>query len=76
MKKFALLTMILSLAALSCSKAEKENPAKDGVISFETVSANTRTVLSGTSVNWLATDAIKVFNAEGPQSNGESLCRV
>lgn len=69
--------MILALGLAACSKVQDLTPeitpeesqekeeVKASVLTFQTVSVDTKTVLSGKSVNWLATDVIKVFNAEG-----------
>ncbi len=59
--------MILALGLAACSKVQDLTPeiTPASVLTFQTVSVDTKTVLSGKSVNWLATDAIKVFNDEG-----------
>ena len=67
MKRNVFYLLILSLAMLSCERMGNgdSEPVQQEILTFTTVSAETRTVLSGTAVNWLATDQIKVFNNEG-----------
>ena len=69
--------MILALGLAACSKVQDLTPeitpeesqekeeVKASVLTFQTVSVDTKTVLSGKSINWLATDVIKIFNDEG-----------
>lgn len=69
--------MILALGLAACSKVQDLSPeitpeesqekeeVKASVLTFQTVSVDTKTVLSGKSINWLATDVIKIFNADG-----------